>query len=296
MAVTRRELPAAGGAMPHVRPGGADGEWDSGLTAAPGYERLARAGEMGRLALAVPRVALTPPFRWIPDCINETAIALRRCYLAALLATSAFAIGLSCDFFGGIVRLLGTADRLGGGVGIGFVREPGVWVSIMILAGVAGSSMCADLGSRKIREELEALKVLGVEEMRGLIVPRVVAMTLVGPILGTFTVLIAWLSTYLAVPLVYHDSTVTLAGFVATFKAFVSPPDLINFVIKLTCAGFLVGVVCCYKGIKSSGGAEGVGRAVNEAVLISFFGVWMINILFNTVFLSLFPQVSILKG
>jgi phospholipid/cholesterol/gamma-HCH transport system permease protein len=71
---------------------------------------------------------------------------------------------------------------------------------------------------------------------------------------------------------------------------------MVNFVIKTACAGFLVGVVSCYKGINSSGGAEGVGRAVNEAVLISFFGVWIINILFNTTFLSLFPSVSSLRG
>jgi phospholipid/cholesterol/gamma-HCH transport system permease protein len=270
--------------------------WDGWMPSVPGYIRLQRAGEMGKLALSVLRAGVTPPFWWIPECINETALALRRCFLPGLLAMTAFGVGLACDFFGGIVRLLGTADRLGGGIGIGFLREPAVWVGIMILAGVAGSSMCADLGARKIREELDALKVLGVEEMRGLILPRVIAMTLVGPILGTFTVLVAWGSTYLATPIAFHDSTVTTAGFIEAFKAFVSPLDLVNFVVKLTCAGFLVGVVCCYKGIRSSGGAEGVGRAVNEAVLISFFGVWMINILFNTVFLSLFPQVSILKG
>ena len=266
------------------------------MPSTPGYVRLERAGEMGRLALSVLRALVTPPFWWVPECMNEIRIALQRCFVPALLAMTAFGVGLACDFFGGIVRLLGTADRLGGGIGIGFLREPGVWVAIMILAGVAGSSMCADLGARKIREELEALKVLGVEEMRGLVLPRVIAMTLVGPILGTFTVLIAWLSTYLATPIAFHESTVTLSAFVDTFKAFVSPLDLLNFVVKLTVAGFLVGVVCCYKGTRSSGGAEGVGRAVNEAVLISFFGVWLINILFNTVFLSLFPQVSILKG
>ncbi|HWF53121.1 MAG TPA: ABC transporter permease [Solirubrobacteraceae bacterium] len=271
-------------------------EWDGWVADMPAYGKLMRAGEMGRLALAVIRALFTPRFWWIPECLNETSVALRRCFIPALFAMTAFGVGLACDFFGGIVRLLGTADRLGGGIGIGFLREPGVWVAIMILAGVAGSSMCADLGARKIREELDALKVLGVEEMRGLILPRVIALTLVGPILGTFTVFVAWLSTYIATPIAFHGSTVTLAAFVDTFKAFVSPLDLINFVVKLTCAGFLVGVVCCYKGIRSSGGAEGVGRAVNEAVLISFFGVWMINILFNTLFLSLFPQVSILKG
>jgi phospholipid/cholesterol/gamma-HCH transport system permease protein len=262
----------------------------------PGYVRLERAGEMGRLSLRVLRMAVTPPFWWIPECANETQTALKRCFMPALLAMTAFGVGLACDFFGGIVRLLGTADRLGGGIGIGFLREPGMWVAIMILAGVAGSAMCADLGARKIRDELDALKVLGVDQMRGLILPRVVAMALVGPILGTFTVLVAWGATYLAVPIAFHDSTVTAAGFVESFKAFVSPLDLINFIVKLVVAGFFVGVVCVYKGINSSGGTEGVGRAVNEAVLISFFGVWMINILFNTVFLSLFPQVSILKG
>jgi phospholipid/cholesterol/gamma-HCH transport system permease protein len=262
----------------------------------PLYERLRRAGEMGRLSLAVIRAMFSPPFWWIPECISETSIALRRCFVPAVLAMTAFGIGLACDFFGGIVKTLGIADRLGGGIGIGFLREPGVWVAIMILAGVAGSSMCADLGARKIREELEALKVLGVPDMRGLILPRVVALTLVGPLLGTITVFVAWFSTYLAVPIAFHAATVTPAAFITTFKAFVSPLDLINFVVKLTLAGFLVGVVSCYKGITSSGGSEGVGRAVNEAVLISFFGVWMINILFNTMFLSLFPQVSILKG
>jgi phospholipid/cholesterol/gamma-HCH transport system permease protein len=238
----------------------------------------------------------TPPHWWIPECITETSIALRRCIVPAVLAMTAFGIGLACVFFGGIVRLLGTADRLGGGIGIGFAREPGVWVAIMILAGVAGSSMTADLGARKIRDELEALKVLGVEEMRGLIVPRVVAMTIVGPILGMITVVVAWLATWVAVPIAFHDSTLTISAFWESFKAFVSPLDMVNFVIKTATAGFLVGIVSCYKGINSSGGAEGVGRAVNEAVLISFFGVWIINILFNTTFLSLFPSVSSLRG
>jgi phospholipid/cholesterol/gamma-HCH transport system permease protein len=261
-----------------------------------GYERLARAGEMGTLALSVLRSAFAPPFWWIPDCLHELASALRRCLIPALFAMTAFGVGLASDFFGGIVRVLGTADRLGGGVGIGFLREPAMWVSIMILAGVAGSSMCADLGARKIREELDALKVLGVPEMRGLILPRVIGLMLVGPLLGTFTLFVAWFATYIATPIAFHDSTVTTAAFVTTFKAFVSPLDLLNFVVKLLCAGFFVGVVCCYKGLRSSGGAEGVGRAVNEAVLISFFGVWIINIVFNTVFLSLFPQASMLKG
>lgn len=286
-------LPRGGQAPAHTdRPA----RWDDWLTSTPGWIRLERAGEMGKLGLAVVRTAVTPPYWWIPEAINEATLAIRRCFFPALLAMTAFGVGLACSFFGGIVRTFGATDRLGAGIAVGFLREPGVWVAIMILAGVAGSSMCADLGARKIREELDALKVLGVEEMRGLIVPRVVAMTVVGPILGAFTVCVSYVSTLLAVPLAFQNSSVTVSAFTATFKSFASPLDEVNFVIKLLAAGFLVGVVSCYKGVRSSGGAEGVGRAVNEAVLICFFGVWMINILFNTTFLSIFPKVSIFKG
>jgi phospholipid/cholesterol/gamma-HCH transport system permease protein len=270
--------------------------WDDWMTGLPAWTRVERAGEMGKLALLVLRVAATPPYWWIPETLNETSKALRRCVPPALMAMTAFGVGIACSFFGGIVRAFGSADRIGAGIAIGFLREPGVWVAIMILAGVAGSSMCADLGARKIREELEALKVLGVDEMRGLIIPRVMSMVLTGPILGVFTLFVSYVSVTLAMPLAYGNSTVTLSAFIDTFKSFASPLDEVNFLIKLLTAGFLVGVVCCYKGIRSSGGAEGVGKAVNEAVLISFFGVWMINILFNTIFLSAFPNVSVFKG
>jgi phospholipid/cholesterol/gamma-HCH transport system permease protein len=262
----------------------------------PGFEKLVRVGEMGEMAIGVIRTMFVPPYWWLPDFTFQSSKALRRCFLPAVIGMVAFAIGLAADFFGGIVRLLGTPDRLGGGIGIGFLREPGVWVAIMILAGVAGTAVTADLGARKIREELDALKVLGVEEMRGLILPRVLALTLVGPILGFITVTVSWTSVYLVTPIVFPSSVITHAAFLETFKAFVSPLDLINFIIKCAVAGFLVGVVSCYKGIRASGGAEGVGRAVNEAVLISFFGVWVINILFNTMFLSLFPSVTQLRG
>jgi phospholipid/cholesterol/gamma-HCH transport system permease protein len=271
-------------------------QWDEALRDVPGYPRLKVAGEMGRMGLGVLRTAVTPPFPWLGECVREASLALRRCVLPAFLSMAAFGIGLACVFVGGIIRLLGTADRLGGGINLGFTREPGVWVAIMILSGVAGSAMTADLGARKIRDELDALKVLAVDERRGLVVPRVIALTIVGPLLGTFTLFTAWISTYVATGIAFGSSTLTSAGFLETFKEFVSPPDFVNFLLKTALAGFFVGVVSCYKGINSSGGAEGVGRAVNQAVLISFFGVWIISYVFNTVFLSLFPGVSILRG
>jgi phospholipid/cholesterol/gamma-HCH transport system permease protein len=251
---------------------------------------------MGRLAGRVIVCAVTPPYSWVGECVTELAIGLRRCLLPALLSMTAFGIGIACVFFGGIVTLLGTADRLGGGAAMGFTREPGFWVAMMILAGVAGSAMTADLGARKVREELDALRVLGVDELRALVVPRCIALTMLGPILGMITLTTAWVATYAASSVVFHAATLTPAAFIETFRAWIFPLDLVNFMVKAAIAGFFVGVVNCHKGINSSGGAEGVGRAVNSAVLISFLGVWILNILINTIFLSVFPSVSALRG
>jgi phospholipid/cholesterol/gamma-HCH transport system permease protein len=261
-----------------------------------GYQQLETAGEMGRLTGRVLRCAVTPPYSWVGECVTEMATSLRRCLLPGLLSMTAFGIGIACVFFGGIIRLLGTPDRLGGGIALGFTREPGFWVAIMILAGVAGSAMTADLGARKVREELDALRALGVDELRALIVPRCIALALLGPVLGVITLITAWLATFIGSIAVFHAAVLTPAAFVESFKAWIFPLDLVNFILKATVAGFFVGVVSCHKGVNCTGGAEGVGRAVNSAVLISFVGVWVIDILFNTIFLSAFPSVSALRG
>jgi phospholipid/cholesterol/gamma-HCH transport system permease protein len=269
------------------------GSW---LPEVPGYEKLRRAGEMGEMGVKVVRTTFVPPMWWIPECARQTADALRRCWLPAALSMAALSIGVAVDFVGGIIKSIGTADRIGGGLGVGYVRDPGVWITVMTLAGVAGAQMTADLGARKIRDELDALSVLGVEEMRGLILPRVIALAIAAPILSCFTNLVGWVVSYLVTPVAFHQNVLTKTAFLETFKSFISAPDLPFLVVKLICAGFFVGLVSCYKGVRSSGGAEGVGRAVNEAVLLSFIGVWMINILFNTMFFALFPSATALRG
>ena len=261
----------------------------------PGRQKLLNAGEMSIFFVRVVRTACSRPFDWRSESVAEMALALRRCLVPAGLSIVAIALGMLTVYLGGIVKTLGTIDRVGGGAVVGFIREPCVWVTTMILAGVAGSAMTADLGARKIRQELDAYMVLGVDPIRAIVLPRVVAMVIMGPVLSFITLLIAYTTTYFSVWFVYGDS-VTMSAVVETARAFVEPADLVNTVIKTMLAGLVVGVVGCYKGMATSGGAEGVGRSVNQAVLIMFFGVWLINVLGNTIFLSLFPDVQILKG
>jgi phospholipid/cholesterol/gamma-HCH transport system permease protein len=270
-----------------------DRTWDARRV--PGYPRLASAGEMGVLAINVVRSAIKPPYSWRRDLAIEISIGLRRCVPPAFISIVAFAFGQLIYYIASIVLVLGTLDRLGGAMITAFIREIGVWVSLMIVAGVAGSAMTADLGARKIRDELDALKVLGVDTLKSLVVPRVLAMMVVGPIIGFMCVAVATFMGVFVAPVI-HGSYLTTAGFLETARAFTTVGEVVNMFVKLVVAGAVVGIVSCVKGLNAEGGAEGVGRAVNSAVLICFFALWTINVVANILFSTLFPSIHILRG
>ncbi|MCW2854383.1 MAG: hypothetical protein JWM84_4047 [Nocardioides sp.] len=261
----------------------------------PGWERLRAAGGMGTLALKTLRVGLRPPFSWLPDMVVELSTSIRRSTGPLAVSGGFFAIGIAVVYFGGIVERLGTLDRGGGALLLGYTREAALWISMMVVAGAVGSSITADLGARKIRDELDALSVLGVDRIRSLVVPRVVAMTIAMPILGLLGLIICLGVSYVALTTVFADA-VTRAAYRETYWAFAYSADFLHYVFVLTVGGFFVGVVACYKGINAKGGTEGVGRAVNECVVISFFGVWLIHTFVTFVFFSVFPDVLILRG
>lgn len=267
---------------------------DERLVRMPGYGGLRALGEMGRLTARTFRLAVTPPFPWWRDALVEFSTAFKRCVGPVVLSMVVFAVGIAVMFVGQIIDTLGTPDRLNGALTIGFIREPAVWVASMIFAGVAGSAMTADIGARRIRDELDALQVLGMDTTRSLVVPRVVALMLVAPILGLLTVFVAYSVDYLLIPLVYPS--VSYAGQAEMLEQFLYNVDVVMLLVKLPLVGLFVGIVACHKGLTSEGGAEGVGRAVNQAVVIMFLGVWLMNGLVNTGYLALFPSVQELRG
>jgi phospholipid/cholesterol/gamma-HCH transport system permease protein len=257
------------------------------------YQSLRSAGEMGALGVRSVSLAVRPPFSWVPDAIVETSKAFRRCLIPLALSVATFIVALAILVFGNLLHELGATDREAGGMWIAFTREVCVWITGMVFAGVAGSAITADLGARKIREELDALAVLGVDKVRTLVVPRVVATTIAAPVLGILATTIVTGVNYAIAPGHLH---LPAAVWRDSLVGDIIPLDLYAVLVKYTIIGFFVGVVSCYKGLSSRAGAEGVGRAVNQTVVITFFGVWMINTLFNLAYLTVFPQTAILRG
>jgi phospholipid/cholesterol/gamma-HCH transport system permease protein len=211
-----------------------------------------------------------PPFPYGGEFISQFLFALQLCWFPMMISTIAFGFGAPGLQAANFLSLFGALDRLGGFFILASVREFAPFVTAVVVAGVAGTAITADLGARKIREELDALQVLGVDPIKNLVVPRFLALVLI---------------TY----------GQPLGGFFATLFNNASVTDLWGSILKCTMFGGIIAVVCSYKGMNASGGAEGVGRAVNEAVVLSTLGIFAFNYVFTQTLLATHPEISVIK-
>lgn len=255
---------------------------------------LKAAGEIGALTVRVLREAVRPPFPWFREAVEQISFGVRRCAIPLVLSHSVYLIGFGIILFGAILANLGISDRIGGTVFLIWSREIATWITAMIFAGVVGSAVTADLGARKIREELDAMSVLGVDQIRTLVVPRVVAMSIAMPVLAFLSLLGVNLVNFIVSPGYFGFST---GVFFDSLSNIIQPTDLfLTMFLKNAIIGVFVAVVSCYKGLASEPGAEGVGRAVNQTVVITFFAIWLFDVVFNLAYFTLFPDVSVLRG
>jgi phospholipid/cholesterol/gamma-HCH transport system permease protein len=232
---------------------------------------------------------VTPPFSWKADLVEETWLILRRCFIPVVLATLFFGFGAPGIQGGNITNVFGTVDRLGAFFVMASVREFAPWINGMVIAGVAGTAICADLGARKVREEIDALSVLGIDPVRSIVVPRFLALGVVTALMNLVAIVMGVLGGWLAAVTIFGETT---AGYLATFSSNFTPPDLLGSVLKTSIFGFIVAIVCCYKGLNVKGGAEGVGRAVNQGVVLSFVGIWVFNSVFTYTLLAAYPETA----
>ena len=212
--------------------------------------------------------ALRPPYPYGGEFIGQFLFALRLCWFPLLISTVAISYGAPGLQAGNFLVLFGALDRLGGFFVLTSIREFGPSVTSIILAGVAGTAITADLGARKIREELDALQVLGVDPVKNLVVPRFLALMVATGLFNIYAILFGILGGIIAT--LTFDAP--LGPFFATLLTNASTTDLWGSVVKCTMYGAIIAIVSCYKGMTASGGAEGVGRAVNQGVVITFLG------------------------
>ena len=157
--------------------------------------------------------AIRPPYPYGGEFMSQFLFALRLCWFPLLISTVAFGYGAPGLQAANFLTLFGALDRLGGFFVLASIREFAPWVDSMIVAGVAGTAVTADLGARKIREELDALQVLGVDPVKNLVVPRFLALMLVTGLLDVYALIFGIFGGVLA-EIVYHQNLAGLLGHV----------------------------------------------------------------------------------
>jgi phospholipid/cholesterol/gamma-HCH transport system permease protein len=235
--------------------------------------------------------AIRPPYPYGGEFVSQFLFALKLCWFPLMVSTVAFGYGAPGLQAANFLVLFGAIDRLGGFFVLASIREFAPFVDAIVLAGVAGTAITADLGARKIREELDALQVLGVDPVKNLVVPRFLALMLVTGLFDVYALLFGVFGGILATLV----NGAPLGPFWATFFTNASTTDLWGSILKTTLFGAIIAIVCCYKGMTASGGAEGVGRAVNQAVVIAFLGVFAFNYVFTQTLLATHPEITVIR-
>jgi phospholipid/cholesterol/gamma-HCH transport system permease protein len=219
-----------------------------------------------------------PPWAW-REFILQTWFVARVALMPTILLSIPFTV-LTTFTINVLLVEIGAADFSGTGAALGTVTQTGPIVTVLVIAGAGATAMCADLGSRTIREELDALRVLGINPVQALVVPRVLAATLVSLLLASLVCLVGITGGF--VFSVFFQN-VTPGAFAAGLTLLVGAPQVITALIKAALFGLAASLIACYKGISVGGGPQGVGNAVNETVVYTFMALFVINLLATAV-------------
>lgn len=161
-------------------------------------------------------------------------------------------------------------------VAVSIVREIGPVLTALICAGKIGSSIGAELGSMKVTEQIDAMEVSGTNPFKYLVVTRIIACTLMLPILVVFADGIGMIGSYLGVNI---KGYVNYSLFITQVFETLEFSDLIPSITKSYFFGFAIGLIGCYKGYYSNKGTEGVGRSANSAVVVASLLVFILDLI-----------------
>ena len=246
---------------------------------------LRQSGSLFALALDVLRALPRKPFQG-KEFIQQSWFIASVTILPTALVSIPFGAVIALQL-GTLTRQLGAQSYTGAASVLAVIREASPIVTALLIAGAGGSAICADLGSRKIREEIDAMEVLGISPIQRLVVPRVLASMLVSVLLNGLVSVVGVCGGYFFNVIIQGG---TPGAYIASFTALAQLADLWTSEIKAVIFGFIAAVVASYKGLTAGGGPKGVGEAVNQSVVITFMFLFVINFVVSAVYFQVVPQ------
>jgi len=166
-------------------------------------------------------------------------------------------------------------------LGIAVLRELGILITAIIIAGRSGSAFTAQIGTMKVSQEIDAMETLGLDPIDVLVLPRILALAITLPLLGFFANMVALLGGAL---MAYVALDITFSQFLNQLESAIDLNALLVGMVKAPVFAFVIAMVGCYEGLKVSGSAESVGRQTTQSVVQSIFLVIVIDALFSVAF------------
>lgn len=201
-----------------------------------------------------------------------------------IIAGLGFLIGLISAFQAAItLEQFGAQVYVGSLVGITLVRELGPLMTAVLLAGRTASSFSAEIGTMKINQEIDALSTMGLDSVKFLVIPRIIATTLMAPFLNIFLIFFG----LFACGIVIHLIGITHQLYFNQLIRFIKTKDVIESLIKVTTFGFLIAAAGCLHGLKTKIGASAVGVSTTKAVVAAIVIVAIADGAFAAIFYAL---------
>jgi phospholipid/cholesterol/gamma-HCH transport system permease protein len=159
-----------------------------------------------------------------------------------------------------------------------------------VIAGVIGASITAEIGARKIRGELDALRVMGQDPVRVLVIPRIIA---TAGMTGMFSVFVVYVNLGMGALTAGWLAGTSTGAYLDASTTNITVAEICGVFGKLVIIGMFIGLVCASKGLSTPPGSEGLGWAVNRAVVVCVLAVFMIDVIFNMILQGLVPSLSV---
>ncbi|TSD96507.1 ABC transporter permease [Skermania sp. ID1734] len=228
------------------------------------------------------RSSLRRPFQW-REFIDQAWFVARVSIVPTVLVAVPFTVLVSFTI-NILLREIGAADLSGAGAALGSVTQVGPIVTVLIVAGAGATAICADLAARTIREEIDAMRVLGINPIQRLVVPRVLASTVVALLLNGLVCTIGILGGFLF-SVFLQD--VNPGAFVNGITLLTGFGELMISQAKAGAFGLIAGLMACYLGLNVKGGPKSVGDAVNQTVVFSFMALFVVNVVLTAIGIKL---------
>ncbi|MGH8967095.1 MAG: MlaE family ABC transporter permease [Actinomycetes bacterium] len=249
-----------------------------------GTRALRQVGNLTLLAWLVARAIPRRPFQgreflhqgWFFASVTILPTALVAIPFGAVIAMQ----------LGSLTQQIGAQSFTGAASVLAVVPQAAPIVTSLVIAGAGGAAICADLGSRTIRDEIDAMKVIAVDPIQALVVPRVLACVLAAVLLNGLVSVVGVLGGYFFNVIIQGG---TPGAYLSSFTALAQLSDLWVGELKAVLFGLIAGLVAAFRGLNTKPGPKGVGEAVNQSVVVTFLLLFFVNFVITTLYLELVP-------